>query len=156
MGKIFPKINAQNIYSFQLLHCFHQLFWTNQMVFHSRVPLKICKFSKVPPIKDEVCTAGQLSAYCPGSHCWIREAIQKKKQAGIDYFIILTYFLVKKQGSIGLYSTEGKEAKNKERGSTKKYIPFSWKIVISYQNEYFLFTTFPSWQSSLQTMPVEE
>ena len=43
----------------------------------------------------------------------------KKKQAGIDYFIILTYFLVKKQGSIGLYSTEGKEAKNKERGSTK-------------------------------------
>ena len=114
MGKIFPKINAQNIYSFQLLHCFHQLFWTNQMVFHSRVPLKICKFSKVPPIKDEVCTAGQLSAYCPGSHCWIREAIQKKKQAGIDYFIILTYFLVKKQGSIGLYSTEGKEAKNKE------------------------------------------
>ena len=44
---------------------------------------------------------------------------KKKKQAGIDYFIILTYFLVKKQGSIGLYSTEGKEAKNKERGSTK-------------------------------------
>ena len=37
----------------------------------------------------------------------------------LDYFIILTYFLVKKQGSIGLYSTEGKEAKNKERGSTK-------------------------------------
>ena len=37
----------------------------------------------------------------------------------LDYFVILTYFLVKKQGSIGLYSTEGKEAKNKERGSTK-------------------------------------